>query len=90
MLSWSGKDRDHFNVYTNYDSLAAFFLMLAQDNKVEYQLTPYGLFVKLPSKLLPFKIPVKRPLNISPQERERRREWCRKIGRANSKKGNSA
>src|SRR5262245_8324333 len=88
LLSWSGKERDHFNVYTNYDSMAAFFLMLAQDNKIEYQLTSYGLFVKLPSKLLPFKIPIKRPLKISAEERERRREWCRKIGLANRKREN--
>lgn len=80
LISWSGKDRGYFQVYTNYDSMAAFFLAIAEDNKIDYQLTPFGLFMKLPSKLLPFKIPIKRPLDISPEDRERRREWCREIG----------
>jgi len=69
LISWSGKNRACFEVYTNYDSMAALFVAIAQDNKIDYQLSRFGVFMKLPSKLLPFKIPVKRGLDIPPEDR---------------------
>jgi hypothetical protein len=84
-LWWDGKEPQHFSIYTNRDSMAVFFVEIAEQHGIAYQLSPFGLFLDLPVKLLPFNIPVRRPVCLTPEDRQRRRDWCRQIGLKNRK-----
>jgi hypothetical protein len=85
LISWRENDKEVFRIFCTQDSMAALFIMIAQDNKIPYELSPLGLSLRLPTKLLPFNLPLKRPYVISDGDRQRRREWCRTIGRRNRK-----
>jgi hypothetical protein len=88
ILHWKRADKDCWSLYTNLESVAAFFLTTAHTHRLpedNYVVSAFGLHMTIPIKLLSFQIPFRRPYVISEDERHRRREWCRKIGRRNTK-----
>jgi hypothetical protein len=84
-LCWSGRDPDFCELFTNCDAFAFLFMKIAEEHHIPYQMSSTGFFVRVPLKLVPFHLPLRRPPVISDEDRERRREWCRKIGLANKK-----
>jgi hypothetical protein len=84
-LWWNGKDPDNCEVYTNRDAFAFLFMKIAEEHHIPYQLSSTAFFMTMPLKLVPFHLPLRRPSIITPEDRERRREWCRKIGLRNRK-----
>lgn len=85
LISWRENDKKVFSIFCTQESMSAFFVMIAQDNKIPYELSPLGLSLRLPTNLLPFNLPIKRPYVISDRDRQRRREWCKNVGLRNRK-----
>jgi hypothetical protein len=88
IIHWEGKDPESYCLYTNCEAFAFLFLNLAHQHSVSrenWEVSPFGLHIKLPTYLLPFDLPFKRPYNLSPEDRERRREHCRQVGLRNRK-----